>query len=74
VFHDGGYQRDGTFIELTKQLMDDIHSWYHEHDPVVLSSAAETIHSISTYEGMVVLEKRSRSQSFFTLMPPQSNP
>jgi glycosyltransferase involved in cell wall biosynthesis len=74
VFHDGGYQRDGTFIELTKQLMDDIHSWYHEHDPVVLSSAAETIHSISTYEGMVVLEKRSRSRSFFTLMPPQSNP
>jgi hypothetical protein len=70
VFHDGGYKRKGTFIEVVKELIDDIHTWYHDQGSTVLDTAAENIHSLCVYEGIVAVEKRSRSRSFFTLMPP----
>jgi hypothetical protein len=70
VFHDGGYKREGTFIEVVKELIDDIHSWYHDQGSTVLDTAAESIHSLCVYEGIVAVEKRSRPRSFFTLMPP----
>lgn len=70
VFHDGGYKRPGTFIEMAKDLIDDMHAWYHEEGSTILDTAAESIHSLSVYEGIVAIEKRPRPRSFFTLMPP----
>jgi len=70
VFHEGGYKRPGTFIEVVKDLIDDIHAWYHDHGSTVLHTAAESVYSLSVYEGIVAIEKRSRPRSFFTLMPP----
>jgi len=70
IYHDGGYQRKGTFIELAKQLVDDIHEWYHDVPPVVFQNAASLIRAICFYEGMAVIEKRSRPRSFYCGMPP----
>jgi hypothetical protein len=70
VYHDGGYQRPGTFIELSKQLVDDLHAWYHNHRQVALANAAESINSITFYDGLVVIEKRMKSRGFFSGMPP----
>ncbi|MCP9850228.1 class I SAM-dependent methyltransferase [Cyanobium sp. Morenito 9A2] len=70
IFHNGGYKRPGTFIELAKQLVDDIHEWYHDTPPEVVNNAASLIHAICFYEGMAVIEKRSRPRSYYCGMPP----
>ena len=57
---EGGYQRKGTAIEHIKQMIDDMHAWYH-HQP--LKTPAKTdIGAIHLYDSIVVIEKRHREQ------------
>jgi 23S rRNA U2552 (ribose-2'-O)-methylase RlmE/FtsJ len=60
---EGGYQRPGTFIELCKALVDDMHAWYHHQGSKVLP-AHTSIQSISFYDSVVVLEKRKKDMPF----------
>lgn len=55
-FFEGGYKRKGTAIELVKQLIDDMHSWYHQEGSK--TSAADLLGAIHVYDSMVVIEKR----------------
>jgi hypothetical protein len=70
VYHNGGYQRPGTFIEFAKQLVDDMHCWYHDRPPLAYSDAASSVYSINVYDGMAVIEKRARRRGTFCGMPP----
>jgi hypothetical protein len=70
VFHNGGYQRDGTFIELSKQLIDDMHSWYHVKPEKILGNASSSVYSISMFDGLVAIEKRIKERGYFSGMPP----
>lgn len=69
VFHNGGYKKKGTFIELSKQLVDDLHAWYHEKPQLVLPNIAETVQGVSFYDGFVAIEKRAKTRGYFTGVP-----
>jgi hypothetical protein len=70
VYHNGGYQRAGTFIEVVKQLVDDQHAWYHDQPQRALADAASSVHCVSMYEGLAAVEKRPHERGTFCGMPP----
>ncbi len=53
--HRGGYRRRGTAIEFAKQLVDDMHGWYHDRGARI--AAASSIASVRFYDSIVVIEK-----------------
>jgi hypothetical protein len=58
---DGGYRRSGTFIEVAKQIIDDIHADFHDQ-PQSVSGAHRSIHGIHFYNSMFVIEKRRQQE------------
>lgn len=62
----GGLRKPGTFIEFSKQLIDQLHAWHtrdaeqHEVDDFTLSA-----HSMHFYDSVLVIEKRR-------MVPPSS--
>lgn len=65
----GGHLQKGTFLEYTKGLVDQLHSW-HSQDPGALTVDAFTLmtHGIHFYDSVVVMEKRrmERPRQFMT--------
>jgi hypothetical protein len=59
----GGYRRPGTFIEVSKSLVDGMHAWYH-HWPISRRArrAQTDIFSVCFYDSVVVIEKRHRQR------------
>jgi cephalosporin hydroxylase len=53
----GGYRRRGTFIEVVKQLIDDMHAWYHSAGDKVGVAAATQIPKITVYDSIAFIEK-----------------
>ncbi len=54
----GGFRAPGSFIELAKDLVDRMHSWYTDEDATFpLHPLARQIGSIQFYDSMVVIEK-----------------
>jgi hypothetical protein len=53
----GGYRRKGTFIEVVKQLIDDMHALYHSAGDKVGVAAATQIPKITVYDSIVFIEK-----------------
>ena len=51
----GGYRRPRTAIGLAKNLIDDMHGWWHNEKQAYVSK--EEIRSISIYESIFVIEK-----------------
>lgn len=58
--HSGGYRRAGTAIELVKQIIDDMHGWYH--DKPLLTPAKDEILGVHAYDSIVFLEKGVKSR------------
>jgi hypothetical protein len=58
-FH-GGYRRENTAIGHIKQMIDDMHAWYHS-SPVTTPAKTE-IGAIHIYDSIVVIEKKHRQQ------------
>jgi hypothetical protein len=58
----GGMARPGTFIELTKRLIDQLNAW-HSEDPAALvpDGFTASADSITFYDSVVVIEKRPRT-------------
>lgn len=57
----GGYRRPGTFIELSKSLVDDMHAWYYRWPRLRRRPWAKTdVRSVCFYDSMVVIEKQRR--------------
>lgn len=52
---EGGYRQPGTAIELVKDVIDDMHSWYHGHDTT--TPARDSIVGIHVYDSMTVMDK-----------------
>jgi hypothetical protein len=62
---EGGYRKEGTFIEYTKALIDRLHAWYLEEDlKEAWMGFAETTFGIFTYVDLIVIEKRPIKQPF----------
>jgi hypothetical protein len=59
----GGYQRQGSFIEDVKSLIDDLHHWYHGRGQTI-AAASGHLGAIHVYDSVVVLEK-------IAVMPPR---
>ena len=57
----GGFRRPGSFIELAKTLVDDMHGWYHA-GRVDRPMAKTDVAAVTFHDGIVVIEKRQRSQ------------
>lgn len=53
--HQGGYRRKGTAIERVKDMIDDMHAWYH--DKATTSPAKNQVRGIHIYDSLVVIEK-----------------
>jgi len=59
----GGYKRDGTFIEYSKNFIDYIHAWHsHVPDQLPVSEFTQSTHSLHYYDSVLVIEKRSIEQ------------
>jgi hypothetical protein len=57
----GGYRRRGTFIEVGKRIVDDIHADFHKK-PQFVANAHRIIHGIHFYNSILVIEKRSQEK------------
>lgn len=61
--YQGGYRRPGTFIELSKSLVDGMHSWYHRWPQSRRNRLAKIdVGSVCFYASIVVIEKRHRDR------------
>lgn len=58
---DGGYRRSETFVEVAKQIVDDIHADFHDQ-PQSVPGAHRSIHGIHFYNSMVVVERRLQQE------------
>lgn len=54
--YEGGYRRKGTAIERLKDMIDDMHAWYHQK--ATTTPAKHQIGAIHIYDSIVVIEKR----------------
>lgn len=64
---DGGYRRPGSAIELVKDMVDDLHAWYHDHPTT--TPAQHEIHAIHVYDSMVFIEKKRRQRPSYIRIP-----
>ncbi len=53
--HEGGHRRKGTAIEHVKDMIDDMHAWYHNRATV--SPARDQIGAIHVHDSITVIEK-----------------
>ncbi len=60
----GGLKRRGTFIEFTKNLIDQIHAFHSEQPGLKPSALTHSIQSIHFYDSVVVIEKGKREKPF----------
>lgn len=56
----GGHKRNGTAIEFCKDLVDDMHGWYH--DVASNSLPTDEIGFVHFYDSMIIIEKRKISE------------
>ncbi len=52
----GGYRKRGSFLEVTKTLIDDMHHWYHGHGQVI-GTTRDQLDAIHVHDSIVVLDK-----------------
>ncbi len=53
---EGGYRRNGTGIEYIKEMIDDMHAWYHQKS--TRTPAKDQIRAIHVFDSIVVIEKQ----------------
>lgn len=53
----GGFRKTSTFIEYSKNIIDDLHAWYSESKKLKISTFTRTIKAIHFYNSIVVIEK-----------------
>lgn len=61
----GGYKKNSSFLEDVKQIIDDMHHWYHPHG-VKITEAKNSVKSMSIYDSIVVFEKAPISKPSFS--------
>ena len=53
----GGFKKTSTFIEYSKNIIDDLHAWYSESKKLKISTFTRSIKAIHFYNSIVVIEK-----------------
>jgi Methyltransferase domain len=61
--YEGGYRRKGTFLEMTKAFIDDMHAWYHDRGTQGIGRGIGAIH---VYDSIVAFEKGGGERPFHT--------
>lgn len=60
--HGGGINKKDTFIEYAKNLIDEMHAWYHAPLAEIPNNwLTSHLHSISFFDSIVAFEKRSKN-------------
>jgi cephalosporin hydroxylase len=62
----GGYQSSGSFIEVAKQLIDDMHGNYHRRKDHVGLDARSSVPRVAFYDSMVFIRKARRGRPLST--------
>jgi hypothetical protein len=68
-YFEGGYRRRTSFIEIMKNLVDDLNADFHER-PQTLRNAHREVDGAHFYQGMVVIEKRPQPRPSHMKVPP----
>lgn len=58
----GGHKRRNTFIEYSKNFIDYINAYHSEQASLKVNSFTKSVDSIHYYDGIVIIEKKKRSQ------------
>jgi len=66
--YNGGYLREGTFVEFSKKLIDSINAWHSETNRLQPDVYTKSIKGIHFYDGIVVFEKSKREKPYDILM------
>ena len=53
----GGYKKSGSFIEYSKDLIDQIQAWHSQDRRLKTNSITHTLKSIHVYDSIIVFEK-----------------
>ncbi|MCU0388072.1 MAG: class I SAM-dependent methyltransferase [Chitinophagaceae bacterium] len=56
----GGHKRRGTFIEYSKNFIDQLNAFHSEQSSLPVSNFTRTADSVHFYDSMVIVEKRNR--------------
>lgn len=54
----GGYRREGTFLEYSKALVDQLSGWYSKDPGLVVGNLTRTTFALHFYDSVLVMEKR----------------
>jgi cephalosporin hydroxylase len=61
--YNGGYQREGTFIEYGKKLIDQQHAWHaRDEDEFQVDEYTRTIAGMHVYDSIIVFDKATVTQ------------
>jgi hypothetical protein len=62
VEYGGGYKRSRTFIEYCKNLIDELHGFHSEQNSFKPTALTGSLNSITFYDSIVVMEKKTREK------------
>lgn len=54
----GGHKRRGTFIEYTKNFIDNLNAFHSEEKSLKVNDFTKSVHSVHFYDSVIVIEKR----------------
>ncbi len=54
----GGYKKSGSFIEYSKQFIDNLNAWHSKTKRLKVTEFTRTVHSLHFYDSILVIEKR----------------
>lgn len=60
----GGYKKEGTFIEYSKNFIDYLNAYHSKEDALKISKFTESVDSIHYYDSVLVIEKRKREKPY----------
>jgi len=60
VTYGGGHKRSGTFLEYSKNLIDQLHAYHSQQHSLKVNDFTNSANSIHFYDGVVVIEKSKR--------------
>lgn len=66
LMYGGGYKRRGTFIEYSKDFIDQLNAFHSEQPGLRPSLFTKHVKSVHYYDGVIVLEKGNRPQKYLS--------
>ncbi|MDA8874516.1 class I SAM-dependent methyltransferase [Winogradskyella sp.] len=58
----GGYKRNGTFIEYSKNFIDYLHAFHSNQRSLAVSNFTTSVNSVHYYDSVIVIEKKPRKR------------